>query len=76
MTTNEKTGEKLLASMRKTKAAAAAGKPDSPQAEVKAPQKAKPRPQNKRKTVTKRSSDASRAGHGDTYQSGRRVWPD
>jgi hypothetical protein len=75
MSTNDKTGEKLVESMRKTKAAAS-DKSDSSPSEAKGPQEEKPAPQVKKKTTTKPSSGGSGTRGGDPYQSGRRIWPD
>ena len=68
MTTSDKTGDKLVQSIRKTKAGAspATPKPRTTTTRKKAPARAaaKPRTTAKAKTTT------------DPYQSGRRVWPD
>lgn len=73
MTANDKTGQKLVDSMRKTKAAAAdkAGAQTS-----RAPAKKATRPQARKKAAARRTANTSRQRRGDPYQSGRRVWPD
>jgi len=82
MSSTDKTRQQLVDSMRKTKAAAA-GK-------TAAVNKKSPRPV-KRKVTPKRAKDAAatiagkhsanatggiRSGTSDSYQAGRRVWPD
>jgi len=72
-TKSDKTKEKLLSSMRKTKAgasetpAAPASKTVAPAA--KAPAKAKPAAKTKAKVPAKAPS-------ADPFQSGQRIWPD
>jgi hypothetical protein len=80
MTANDKTGEKLVDSMRKTKAAAA-DKNDAAQnptqaSQTQTSQTKKSQPQAKKKTAAKRSSGDARKRGGNPYQSGRRIWPD
>jgi len=75
MSTNDKTGEKLLASMRKTKAAAA-DKPAASQGESQPPQKKESKPQPKKKTEPERTGGGAQRRGNDPYRSGRRVWPD
>lgn len=77
MSSKEKTREKLMGSMRKTKAGAGIGSKEKPEStsvsHAKAPVSAKPAPKKiSRTTSTRRSCTIS----GDGYQSGRRVWPD
>ncbi len=75
MTTADKTGDKLVQSIRKTKAGASATapKPRAPAATrnkaptSKAPASAAAKPRATRKTVSATT---------DPYQSGQRVWPD
>lgn len=74
MSTTDKTGEKLLASMRKTKAAAADKAAAPPKSTQKARTKPAQRPARKR-TAAKRDTSATGI-RADAYQSGRRVWPD
>jgi len=76
MSTNDKTGEKLLASMRKTKADAA-DKSGAEKAENQAAskQEAPSSPPPKKKAPAKRGGRGRTSG-GDPYQSGRRIWPD
>ncbi len=76
MTTTDKTGEKLVDSMRKTKAAAASDTSDTSQSRAQAPQTKRSRPQAKNNPVDKRASGGAGARGGDPYQSGRRIWPD
>ena len=82
MSSTDKTRQQLVDSMRKTKAAAA-GK--TPAVKKKSPQpvnrKAKPkRTNNAAATIAeKHSANAtgrSRPVNSDSYQTGRRVWPD
>lgn len=69
MTTQDKTGQKLVDSIRKTKAGAAAAPAQAqetatkPKASVRRKPAAKPKP-------------AARKESRDPYQSGGRVWPD
>ncbi len=79
MTTSDKTGEKLTASIRKTKAsaegkvAATTTRKAAPNRAAKATPKAAPR------TTTRASSPAKRTAGSDTadsYRHGSRVWPD
>lgn len=74
MTTADKTGDKLVQSIRKTKAGAAAtaSKPSAPTTRKKAQTrkastKAAAKPPVKRKTASAAT---------DPYQAGQRVWPD
>lgn len=72
MSETDKTGEKLVASMRKTRAGT---EPKSAAAE-------KPAAATKKKTTARRGSTPAAhkpkqpATAGDPYQTGRRVWPD
>ncbi|HKJ08831.1 MAG TPA: hypothetical protein VKA76_07085 [Gammaproteobacteria bacterium] len=75
MTANDRTGEKLVDSMRKTKAAAA-GKDGVSGSERKEPRGQKPQPRTGRKGTTRQRSQAEKKRPVDPYQSGRRVWPD
>lgn len=75
MTANDKTGERLVNSMRKTKAAAAT-KSGTPQSVQKEPRGQKPQQRPAKKAPSRRSSQATKEQRGDPYQSGRRVWPD
>jgi len=77
MTATDKTGEKLVDSMRKTKAAAASDQSGASRsgAQASPKQDAQP-PSSKKKTTTGRSSGRAGARRGDPYQSGRRIWPD
>ena len=69
MTTQDKTGQKLVDSIRKTKAGATAtpSQPEKPATKPKAPARRRPAPK------TQRSEDNA---NRDPYQSGARVWPD
>ena len=74
MSSKDKTREKLMGSMRKTKADAGIGttsKPESSASEA-APEPAKPAPQKASRTP----GSQPRTTGSDGYQSGRRVWPD
>lgn len=75
MSTNDKTGEKLVDSMRRTKAAAtdkAAGQQTTARAASRRPAQ----PQARKKLTSKRSPAADRNATVDPYRSGDRVWPD
>ena len=71
MSTNDKTGERLVDSMRKTKAAASG---DAPAAKPKTATRKKSAgsTRSRAKKAQESQSEASR----DPYQAGRRVWPD
>lgn len=75
MTRNDKTGAKLVESMRRTKAAAADKSGGSPVAAEPAGQKSARRPTGAA-GAPKRASGGAVDRVGDPYQSGRRVWPD
>ncbi len=75
MTANDKTGEKLVASMRKTKAAAADKKGGASQSATSSSSKKKTQPRPKAKSVAQRA-DGNHSRGRDPYQSGRRIWPD
>ena len=74
MSTKDKTRQKLVGSMRKTKSVAGIGSDDTtteaPTAVAEAPRSVKPAAGGAGKT-----SKSATAG-ADGYQSGRRVWPD
>jgi hypothetical protein len=102
MTSKDKTREKLVGSMRKTKtvtgsgsdgertetgADAAVSEATEIKAETPSETTAKPAPKTSMKTTAKAKPKAERDGHvdstsqparagEDSYQSGRRVWPD
>jgi len=85
MSSNDKTGEKLVASMRKTKADAAdksaasqggsqaSQKSESPKSES---PKSESKAQPKKKAESKRPQGGTAKRAADPYQTGRRVWPD
>lgn len=76
MSSNDKTRQKLMESMRKTKAGT--GK-KSKEDDSKANSKAKDDKPERKKTKTagkKKSSKPSLTTGADPYQSGRRIWPD
>jgi len=77
MSSKDKTREKLMGSMRKTKADAGIGaksKPESTEtSQSAAPKTAKPAVE-KRGNATQKSQSSTMSA--DNYQSGRRVWPD
>lgn len=67
MTTQDKTGDKLVASIRKTKAGAAGTTPPATRKKTAATRRTAAKPQ-----ATEKSATAGTAG----YQSPGRVWPD
>ena len=72
MTTTDKTGEKLVASIRRTRKGAAGSNGGTATAKTPAPrQSAARRSPPARSTAVKRT-----AGGADRYQSSGRVWPD
>lgn len=84
MSDTEKTRQKLMDTIRRTKAGAAGTPEEAPQAAAEKPApaakpkaakpKAKPSPKPAAKSApAKKSAGGSQA---DAYQSGRRVWPD
>ena len=82
MTSTDKTRQQLVDSMRKTKAAAA-GKTAAVNKKSPQPVSRKARPKRAKNAAAtsagKHSADAaggSRSGNSDSYQAGRRVWPD
>lgn len=75
MSSKDKTREKLMGSMRKTKADAGIGskkKTQSAPSQPAAPERAKPVAQKGRGA----QNSQPRTITSDSYQSGRRVWPD
>ncbi len=90
MTTRDKTGDKLVASIRKTKAGASrpASTPAKPQPSTAQPETAAPpakpqprapaKPKRKPKpaTATRNRPAATGAAPGDADQSAGRIWPD
>lgn len=76
MTTTDKTGEKLVDSMRKTKAAAASERSGASPNAAQGPQAKKSRLQPKKKAAGKRASGGTGTRGDDPYQRGRRIWPD
>lgn len=75
MTTTDKTRQKLVDSMRKTKAGAGSESADSSKPASSAGSRAKPRKTGS-KSKSKTSTPPARPDGGDPYQVGRRVWPD
>lgn len=75
MTTSDKTRQKLVDSMRKTKAASGSESGDSSKPAASVGPRAKSR-KTGTKGKTKTSPTPSRQGSADPYQAGRRVWPD
>jgi len=77
MSSKDKTREKLMGSMRKTKADAGIGTDKKPESttssQAAAPKSAKPAQQKASRATTK---SQPRTSNTDSYQSGRRVWPD
>lgn len=79
MSSTDKTEEKLLSSMRRTKAAAAdkSAKPQSQPAPATRDKPTTQRAQRKTAAASKtKPASSSSVGQGDPYQSGRRIWPD
>lgn len=76
MSSKDKTRQKLVGSMRKTKADAGIGVGDAEETKVRP---GLPQPKLPRQPVareTRRESPKTDQLKGDRYQSGRRVWPD
>ncbi|MCP5298207.1 MAG: hypothetical protein H6953_16770 [Chromatiaceae bacterium] len=72
MTTKDQTGDKLVASIRRTKAGAAKAGDTAPPAKP-----AARRPPTKTAQAPKRATAATRrTATADPYQSGGRIWPD
>jgi hypothetical protein len=79
MSTTDKTRQQLVASMRKTKTAAASRTAAGSKAPRQAGRTAKSAKKTAAGAVRKRAVKAagrSPAGTRDSYQAGRRVWPD
>jgi len=86
MSDTEKTRQKLMDTIRRTKAGAAGAPEEAPQAaaaEKPAPaarsKTAKPKAKPSPKPAANKSTPAKKSaggGQDDAYQSGRRVWPD
>lgn len=81
MSDTDRTREKLLSSIRKTKAGAAKTEQPSPAQEppkgeqsAQAPKTVKPAPSRPRPRRTQQTAQRERMQ--DPYQSGRRIWPD
>ena len=76
MSSKDKTRQKLVGSMRKTKADAGIGTENTEEKKV-SPDlpKAKPAKQPVARE-SRRQSTRPESAQGDSYQSGRRVWPD
>lgn len=72
MSESDKTGEKLVASMRKTRA----GAEPKPAAAQKSAAAAKKKTSAKRGSTTAARKPKQPVIGGDPYQTGRRVWPD
>jgi len=76
MSSKDKTRQKLVGSMRKTKAEAGIGAENSEETNV-SPDLPKPQPAGQDvNRETKRKSTKPDPASGDGYQSGRRIWPD
>jgi hypothetical protein len=77
MTTKDKTRQRLVGSMRKTKVVAGIGtenaEPEASVAAIKATQAANP---TAAKPARGTQPAAAEPVAGDSYQSGRRIWPD
>ena len=79
MTTTDKTRQQLVDSMRKTKTAAASKTAGRSKAPRPANRTAKSAKKTAASTAVKRSAkveEQSGPGTRDSYQAGRRVWPD
>jgi len=74
MSANDKTGEKLVASMRKTKQAADSG--GTPKGGAQKSQGGRPQKRAAGKAASRRGPATDGKPARDPYQSGRRVWPD
>jgi hypothetical protein len=76
MSSKDKTRQKLVGSMRKTKADAGIGT-ENAEAEKVSTDLPKPKPEKQAVgRETKPQSTKPDTARGDRYQSGRRVWPD
>lgn len=71
-TSKDKTGDQLVASMRKTKS----GAEERQAATQNTAEKPEVKPQKKAKVTEKKTSVAKTASVKNGYSSGRRVWPD
>jgi hypothetical protein len=79
MTSKDKTREKLVDSMRKTKAAARSQsdkKAGKSATDADQPQSGAKKTAGQSKSATARSKSKTLQPVGDPYQSGRRIWPD
>lgn len=76
MTTSDKTRDKLVSSMRKTKVATNKNtEPEDPVLKVRATA-GKKQSYKPKEAVSKTAIEASSQGCADPFQSSRRVWPD
>lgn len=75
MSGNDKTREKLMESMRMTKADSAKKTEAVEPAQALKPQDDKP-VQKTKKTATKKTTKNTQNTNVDPYQRGRRIWPD
>jgi hypothetical protein len=73
MTTKDKTGDKLVASIRRTKSGAGTG---TTAAKTTAAAPAKKRASKRRVSAKTAPAKQATAKSGDSYQSAGRVWPD
>ncbi len=80
MSSNDKTRQKLVDSMRRTKVGASQKAAPGTKVEAKKEPAKKPAPAAKRAVVKKPQQKAAakvtRAETADSYQAGRRIWPD
>ena len=78
MSSKDKTREKLMGSMRKTKADAGIGSNEQakPAASTTAATPPAAKPAARSSTPANRPPQPRTTGSADSYQSGRRVWPD
>ena len=77
MSSKDKTRQKLMGSMRKTKAEAGIGSKKTADAKA-SPEVTESRPEQKKAPAPKTRSASRNRGTvtADPYQSGRRIWPD
>jgi hypothetical protein len=78
MSSQDKTGDKLVASIRKTKAGANAQPPSASSEPASARPSAATKPATKKKVVRKKATAAPKKAPAaaPSYQSSGRVWPD
>jgi len=75
MSSKDKTRQKLMGSMRKTKAEAGLGSEKTGEAKA-SPSVPESRPRQQKKTSAAPKTRTASRETGDPYRSGRRIWPD